>query len=280
MTKQRGLNRGVRAVLNGLEKNSIRKIPLKYIKPNPFQPRKHFDKKEINDLMESIKEKGVIQPIIVREKNKYYEIIAGERRFRASKLAKLTEIPAIVKNISDEEMLEIAIIENVQREDLNPVDEAMGYRELSEKFKLTHEQIAKKVGKSRAHITNIMRILDLETKIKNLIIENKISLGHAKVLLSIKDKHRRISLAEHIAQAGISVRDLEKIIKTTKSTPRVHKKKKEDTHIKYIIEELSQILNRKIEIKYKKGKGKISLEFYNNDDFNNLLKILGLKNID
>ncbi len=278
---RKALGRGLESLISGMDQREIRNVPLKDIKPNPFQPRKVFDSEDIKELADSIKVNGIIQPVIVRRKDDKFELIAGERRLRAAHIAGLKEIPVVVKNIADDQMLEIAIIENVQRQNLNPIDEAAGYKDLADKFKYTHEEIGKRVGKSRAHISNMMRILDLESKIRTMIQAGSISLGHAKVLLSVNDKHRRMQLAEHIEKHGVSVRELEKLI----SSPAVHvsagkKKKRANTHLESISNTLTEKYNRKVEIKYRNGKGKILMDFYSKEDFEELLKSLGIKKID
>ncbi len=275
------LGRGLESLISGIEQREIRNIPLNKIMQNPFQPRKTFPEKELKDLANSIKENGIIQPIIVRRKGKNYELIAGERRLRASKLAGLKEIPVIIKDIDDEKMLQIAIVENIQREDLNAIDEANGYGTLIDRFKLKHEQIGVLVGKSRSHISNMLRILELESMIKKYIVQGQLSLGHAKVLLSIKNKTQREQLAQDIVKKGLSVRELEGIAKKgIKSKLVLAKKKSKAGNIVNIEELLTRKLNRQTIVKYKKGKGKIILSFYNNNDFNDLIKILGIKHID
>jgi len=275
------LGRGLESLISGIEQSQIRNVPLSQIKPNPYQPRKQFTEEELKELSQSIKENGIIQPIIVRKAGENFEIIAGERRFRASQMLQLKDIPAVVKTANDLAMLEYAIIENVQRENLNPIDEAGGYKELQEKFHLTHEQIGNKVGKSRSHITNIIRLLELEMHIRNLISQKKLSMGHAKILLSIKDKSRRIYLADYAVKNEISVRELETM---TGKAPEIKQQKKtkakREMHVEKIVEKLCEKMNRKVDMKYKKGKGKIILDFYSDDDLHNLLEKLGLKNID
>jgi len=275
------LGRGLESLISGIEQSQIRNVPLSQIKPNPYQPRKQFTEEELKELSQSIKENGIIQPIIVRKAGENFEIIAGERRYRASQMLHLKDIPAVVKTANDLAMLEYAIIENVQRENLNPIDEAGGYKELQEKFHLTHEQIGDKVGKSRSHITNIIRLLELEMHIRNLISQKKLSMGHAKILLSIKDKSRRIYLADYAVKNEISVRELETM---TGKAPEIKQQKKakakREMHVERIVEKLCEKMNRKVDVKYKKGKGKVILDFYSDDDFHNLLEKLGLKNID
>ncbi len=277
---KKALGRGLESIIAGTEQREVRNIPISNIKPNPFQPRKIFKDEELKDLADSIKENGVLQPITVRRVGEHYEIVTGERRYRACKLLGFKDIPAIVKDISNDKMVEWALIENVQREDLNVVEEAEAYRDLVEKFNLTHEDISKKVGKSRAHITNILRVLELEDNIKDLLKENKISFGHAKVLLYIKEQLRRKHLAERVFKEDLSVRDLEKLLSSGEEKHLKTHEKKKSVHLKDLENKLSEKLSRKVVVKYKKGKGSISLEFYNDEDFKKLLNFLGLKNFD
>jgi ParB family chromosome partitioning protein len=279
---KKALGRGLESLISGTEQREIRQVPLKAIKPNPFQPRKNFTEEDLFDLTESIKINGVLQPITVRRKNDFFEIVAGERRFRASIAAGLKDIPAVIKEVPDEKMLEFALVENIQRENLNPIDEALGYKDLYEKFKLTHETISERIGKSRSHITNMLRILELETHIRKMISDNLISIGHAKVLLSIKDKNKRIIIAQKIAKENLSVRDVERLLSGNAKPLPVKEKKAEhkSSHIRSLENKISEHFSRKAEIKYKKGKGSISLEFYNEDDFRALLEKFGLKNLD
>lgn len=277
---RKALGRGLESLISGMDQREIRNVALKDIKPNPFQPRKTFEKEDLQELADSIKVNGIIQPVIVRRKDDKFELIAGERRFRAAQIAGLKDIPVVVKHIPDEQMLEIAIIENVQRKNLNPIDEAAGYKELADKFKYTHEEIGRRVGKSRAHISNMMRILELESKIRTMIQAGSVSLGHAKVLLSISDRNRRMNLAEYIEKHGISVRELENMASSKEIQHTARKKKKSNPHIDNIANILTEKFDRKIEIKYRNGKGKLLMEFYSKDDFEELLKKLGIKNID
>jgi len=279
---KKALGRGLESLISGTEQREIRQIQLKLIKQNPFQPRKHFTEEDLSDMTESIKANGVLHPITVRRKNDFFEIVAGERRYRASIFAGLKDIPAIIKEVTDEKMLEFSLIENIQRKDLNPIDEAFGYRDLAEKFKMTHETISKRIGKSRSYITNMLRILELETHIRKMISENILSMGHAKVLLSIKDKNKRIIVAQKIAKENLSVRNVENLLSGTIIKSRIKEKIQEhkSTHLKSIENKLSEHFSRKAEIKYKKGKGRISLDFYSDDDLMTLLEKFGLKNLD
>ncbi len=272
---RKALGRGLESLISGAGQREVRNIPLNKITPNPYQPRHSFKEAELAELSESIKENGIIQPIIVRRKENKYELIAGERRLRASQMAGLKEIPAIVKEINDEQMLQIAIVENVQREDLNPIDEARGYQMLIDNFKMKHNQVAQMVGKSRSHISNMMRILELSAKIQQYIEKGLISFGHAKVLLSLNNQ-KRMQYAEMIVSRGLSVRELEMASKQK----AMEKKKKKTNKFAYIEDNLSKALNRKAELRYSKGKGKIMLSFYSDDDLNELLNILGVKSLD
>lgn len=279
---KKALGRGLESLISGTEQREIRSIQLRQIKPNPFQPRKSFTEEDLSELTESIRANGVLQPITVRRKNDFFEIVAGERRYRASLAAGLKEVPAVIKEVPDEKMLEFALVENIQRENLNPIDEAMGYKELSEKFRLTHETISERMGKSRSHISNMLRILELETHIRKMISDNVLSFGHAKVLLSVKDKNRRIILAQRAAKDGLSVRELEAML-SAKSEPVRTKERRTDhktSYIKSLETKLSEHLSRKTEIIYKKGKGRVAIDFYSDDDFKVLLEKLGIKNFD
>ncbi|MGE3062173.1 MAG: ParB/RepB/Spo0J family partition protein [bacterium] len=279
---KKALGRGLESLISGTEQREIRQISIKQVKPNPFQPRKTFVEEDLSELTESIRANGVLQPITVRRKNDFFEIVAGERRFRASVSAGLKEIPAVIKEIPDEKMLEFALVENIQRENLNALDEAMGYRDLSDKFHLTHEVISERMGKSRSHISNMLRILELETHIRKMISENTLSFGHAKVLLSIKDKNRRLLIAQKIVREKLSVRDVENLLSSKQKSLPVKEKRVDhkSSHIKNLENRISEQFSRKAEISYKKGKGKVSLEFYSDDDFKVLLEKLGLKNFD
>jgi len=207
------LGRGLEAILSVDTKVEVQKlIPIDEIVPNPNQPRRRFSEEELKELAESIKEFGVLQPIIIREKDGKYEIVAGERRWRAAKMAGLNRIPAVVKEVSDEEMMILSLVENLQREDLNPVERARAIRILKEEMGLTDEEISRYLGKSRSAITNILRILNLPLEVLNMLAEGKISEGHARVLLRLKDKEEIVNWARRIVEENLSVRDLENLI--------------------------------------------------------------------
>lgn len=255
----------------------IQFIPIDQIIPNPEQPRKSINDEELNELADSIKEKGILQPILVTPKNGTYLIVAGERRYLAAKKANLLKIPSIVKQFDEEEILEIALIENIQRKDLNPIDEAFAISQIIEKCSLTHEQVAKKLGKSRVYVTNVTRILKLPTIVKTKIIENKLSRGHALPLLQLENEEDIINLADKIEKEGLSVREVEKIVKDYAdgkiTKEKISKKKKDqDPFIKDIEEKLTYKFNTKVSLQGDLEKGKIVIEYYSKDQLESLLK--------
>lgn len=287
MTKKtnskKALGRGLEALIPlGIEKEifsdlregRINEIDIELIKPNAFQPRKIFDKTEIESLTESVKRNGVLQPILVRKIGENFEIIAGERRWRASKGAKLKTVPAIVLDLDEERRFEIALVENIQRTDLSPIEEALAYETLIDKYGITQQELGKRVGKSRTYITNSLRLLTLETNTKNALIDKEITVGHAKVLASLPlTKQKRLTTL--IKTNGMSVRDLESLIRNEKK----HKEKKEDytrTLEKYVEVEqaLSEHYGTKVSIKDASKRGFITLEFYDEDDFNRIYELL------
>ena len=284
----KGLGRGLNALFEDVaeDKTSVKTlvkdeevpqgtiVSLKIIdvEPNPDQPRRTFDKDALEALSESIKNHGVVSPILVQKGKKgMYTIIAGERRWRASKLAGLKEIPCIVKDYSKAEIMEVALIENLQREDLNPIEEAEGYKSLMDAFNLTQEQISERVGKSRSAVANALRLNNLCDEIKALVIEKKLSQGHARTLLPVTDIKLQTEIAEKIIKEDLSVRQTEKIVSDLLN----HKPKKDESKklpsYKNVEKQLSDIFKTKVKISSGKNKGKIEFEFYNNDDFERLL---------
>ena len=242
------------------------------LRPNPYQPRKNFDINALQELSESIKTHGVFQPIIIKPSVKGYEIIAGERRVRASKMAGLSKIPAIIRQLTDDQMMEIALLENLQRENLNALEEALAYKSLIEKLNITQEELSKKVGKSRSHITNILGILRLPDEVKQMIIENKLSMGHAKTLSKMENKDEIISLANKIIEEKLPVHDIEEMTKqNVKINPKI--KKEKTNEYKYLEEIITEKLDTKVKIKDKK----IEISFANNADLNRILEILDIK---
>lgn len=276
---KKALGKGLGALLENDDNNElIKEININQIEPNTDQPRKNFDDKKIEKLSESIKKHGVIQPIVVKlMENDFYQIIAGERRWRASRKAGVKKIPAIVKDYSKNEILEIALIENIQREDLNPIEESQAYKRLIEEYSLTQEDISKRVGKSRSAIANSLRLLNLDESVKNYLIEGKLSIGHARSLLAVENKEYQLEIADRIINEKLTVRETEKLIKKI-SRNNVQKKKKNNNNYsqeyKHIEEDLSERLGTKVNIKNKKNKGIIEIEYYSIEDMDRILKIL------
>lgn len=282
-TKKRGLGKGLAALLpeepimdllnEEVDEESIVHVNLNEIEPNEEQPRKQFEKESLNELKESIEQFGVIQPIIVRKKEDKYEIIAGERRWRAAKEAKLEEIPCIIKEIDDKEAMKLALIENIQREDLNPIEEALAYKSLMENYKLTQEDLAKAIGKSRSYIGNTVRLLNLDEEIIENIAEGKLSSSHGRALLAIPNKKERLKTADEIINNKMNVRETEKIAKKSKEQKSKAMPTK-DPFIVDIEEKLMSSLGTKVNLIPKKNGGKIEIEFYNDEDLERIIEIL------
>lgn len=261
-------------VINKTKKSDIVEIPLTEVRSNPYQPRKEFDEQSLTELADSIKEHGIIQPIIVKKSIKGYEIVAGERRTRASKMAGKETIPAIIKEYSDQEMMEIALLENIQRENLNPIDEATAFSKIIESTGLTQEAIAKKFGKSRSYITNLLGLLKLPDKTKNYVTENKISMGHARVLSKISDEDKVNELANKIIEDDLSVRDTEKLASSA-DISKTNKINRTSTYsAKHTIYE--GVLREKIGTKVKISSHKIEIPFDSDNDLDRILEILGI----
>ena len=261
-------------IVNDTPKEEIVNVKLDELRSNPYQPRKTFDEGALKELASSIKEHGVFQPIIVKRSIKGYEIIAGERRVKASIMAGLKEIPAIIRDFNDTQMMEIALLENLQREDLNAIEEATAYKKLQETLSLTQEELAHRLGKSRSHITNMIGLLTLSEDIQQEIIENKISMGHARVLSKMSDKAQQQELVDKIINDGISVRQLEELTQTPKiikANPQ--KRVKQENPYHYLEEELSEKLGTKVVIK----KNKIIINFVNENDLNRLLDYMNIE---
>ena len=253
-------------------KEEIVEIDISELRPNPYQPRKEFDPEKLTELAVSIKEHGIIQPIIVKKSVKGYEIIAGERGYRASKLAGLDKVPAIVRPFTDEQMAEISLLENIQRENLNPIEEALAYKQLLEKSHMTHENLSTKVGKSRSYITNVIGLLRLPSEVQELVSKGKISMGHARALSKLESDEEIIRLAHKIDEENITVRDVEDI--SSKEEKKVKITKKVDNNdYKYVEDLLRDKLDTKIKIKDKK----IEISFTNVADLNRILEILNVK---
>ncbi|CAH1230420.1 MULTISPECIES: ParB/RepB/Spo0J family partition protein [Paenibacillus] len=285
MTKglSKGLGKGLDALITSLhidESDKVIQIPLAQLRANPYQPRKHFNEDSIKELSESIKEHGVIQPIIVRKVLKGYEIIAGERRFRASQVAGTPTIPAVERILSDQQVMEIALIENVQREDLNALEIAFAYQGIIDQFSLTQEELSAKVGKSRSHIANFLRLLSLPESIKQYVSRGTLSMGHARAIVGVKDDKIKKELAESTISKQWSVRELEEAIKMLEEPPgpekekAKQKEKNRDPYINQAEEQLRDIYRTSVKIKSQQDKGKIELLYYSKDDLNRLLELL------
>ncbi len=263
-------------IITETPKEQIIKVPLNELRSNPYQPRQVFDQTALEELAASIKEHGVFQPIIIKKSIKGYEIIAGERRVKASKIAGLTEIPAIVREFTDNEMMEIALLENLQRENLNSIEEATAYKQLLNNLGLTQEQLAERLGKSRSHITNMIGLLTLPQKTQDLISNKQISMGHARVLSKLEDENQINTLANKIITEGLSVRQLEEITSSSDKFERKNKivrtKQEKNHEYDYLEDELSEKLGTKVKVK----NTKLEISFANSNDLNRILEIMNL----
>ena len=254
-------------------------VKLSLVEPNREQPRKHFDEDGLLELAESIKQYGILQPLLVQEKSGYYEIIAGERRWRAAKLAGLKEIPVIVRNLTEQQIVEISLIENIQREDLNPIEEAQAFRRLMEEFHMKQDEIADRVSKSRTAVTNSMRLLKLSKQVQQMVIDEMISTGHARCLISIEDPELQHQLALRIFDEKLSVRETEKLVRKLLQENNAPQKKINDPVLSAIYADLADQMNRifgtKVEIHQRNDqKGKIEIEYYSQDELNRLIELI------
>lgn len=282
MASQKGLGKGLGALLGDFselppEESAYKLLPLHRVEPNPGQPRQDFDEEELNALADSIRVHGILQPLTVRETGDgYYQIIAGERRWRAARLAQLSEVPAIVVEADDKKAMELALIENLQRQDLNSVEEALGYQTLIEEYGLTQEEAASRVGKSRPAVANSLRLLSLGEKVLDMLREGTLSAGHAKAILMVKSEKKQLEAAQKIANLGLSVRQAELLCKNMSREPEPVKEEpvlKVD-YVKECEKNLSRHLGRGVRIVNGKRKGRFELEFYGQDDLQNLLDAL------
>lgn len=292
----RGLGKGLDSLIpNAVGEAKVKKEPVKetvtekkepetlvkitMVEPNRKQPRKNFDEDALQELSDSIKQFGLLQPILVQDRKDHYEIIAGERRWRAAKLAGLKEIPVIIRDYSDQEIMEISLIENIQREDLNPIEEAQAYKRLLTEFHLKQDEVAERVSKSRAAVTNSIRLLKLSDEVQQMVIDDMISTGHARTLLAVEDKDEQYNLAQRIFDEKLSVRDVEKLVKNLHKPEKAPKKTENKTmEVIYqdIEEKLKQKLSTKVVVTSKgEGAGKIEIEFYNNEDLDRILDMIG-----
>ena len=252
-------------------------VKISMVEPNQNQPRKQFDEDALLELTESVKQYGILQPLLVSEKKDYYEIIAGERRWRAAKLAGLKEVPVIVKEFSEQELVEISLIENIQREDLNAVEEAMAYKRLMDEFHLKQDEIADRVGKSRTAVTNSMRLLKLSAKVQQMLIDEMITAGHARAILAVSDMEKQESLAMRVFDEKLSVRETEKLVKAVLAPPKekkLHSYSAEDAAYENLEEKMKSIMGTKVLIPRKKNdKGKIEIEYYSRDELERIIDL-------
>ncbi len=254
-------------------------VKITMVEPNRKQPRKNFDEDSLQELSESIKQFGLLQPILVQDRKDHYEIIAGERRWRAAKIAGLKEVPVIIRDYTDQEIVEVSLIENIQREDLNPIEEAQAYKRLLTEFNLKQDEVAERVSKSRTAVTNSIRLLKLSDEVQQMVIDDMISTGHARALLAVEDKDEQYNLAQKIFEEKLSVREIEKLVKNLHKPEKAPKKTENrtmDAIYEDIQEKLKQKLSTKVTVTSKgEGAGKIEIEFYNNEDLDRLLEMIG-----
>jgi ParB family chromosome partitioning protein len=276
--ERKALGKGLSALIPPAEEGKTKKIvflALNQIRPNPLQPREDFDQESMEELIQSIKEKGIIQPILVRPKGETYELIAGERRLRAANILQIPEVPAIVKDVDDRDSLEIALIENIQRKELNPIEEARAYQYLIDKFNLTQEEVSQVLGKARVSITNILRLLKLPLEIQEEIKAGRISFAHGRALLEIGDINLQRKILQDIISKSLSVRELENVIRSKR--PRVSssqnriKTSGREPYIAFMEEELQQVLATKVRIVKKKKRGTIHIEFYSDEELERII---------
>lgn len=285
MSKKFALGKGLGALIPeesiNEQKESKLLVPLNKIKSNSNQPRKKFDNDKIVELAESIKHHGIIQPLILKKIEDEYIIVAGERRWRAAKSLGLEEVPAIIMDLSDKQVLEISLIENIQRQDLNPIEEAMAYKKLLSDFELTQEELSKKIGKSRTAITNSIRLTNLDERVQTYLIEGVISEGHGRALLAISDGDIQYELSQRIIDEKLSVREIERIVKNIlsdkdKSKDRSETEKELNSYYRDIKDRLQDFFGTKVNLSNKKNKGKIEIEYYSEEDLQRILDIINL----
>lgn len=287
MSKKYGLGKGLGALIPNeiVDKDIIDKkeenlsdklIPLNKIINNFEQPRKFFDNENIAELAESIKIYGILQPLLLKKDKDKYIVIAGERRWRAAKMLNLKEVPAKIMDLNDKEVLEISLIENIQRQDLNPIEEALAYRRLIDEFNLTQKELSERIGKSRVAITNTMRLINLDERVQQYLIESVISEGHGRVLLSVENKDLQYELAQKIIDEKLSVRELEKLIKLMFKDKKEKKEVKINPYIKDVENKLQDYFGTKVNINSKNKKGKIEIEYYSDDDLNRILELMNI----
>ena len=279
--KKSGLGRGIDAIFtdNSVEDLSVTsgavKVKLIDIEPNREQPRKQFDEGALNDLAESISQHGILQPLLVRPMNDgTYQLVAGERRWRASRIAGLTEVPVVIKDLTDSQVAELALVENLQRENLNPMETANGFKDLSDKYGYTQEEISKIIGCSRSAVANALRLLSLPAEIQDMVSDGSISSGHAKAILSVEDKEYQLQLAKLVVKEGLSVRETERLARKANASESTGKRaKKRNPYYDEVELALSEVLKRKVKVTKSSKKGSIEIEFFDDKDLKKLIKI-------
>lgn len=275
---RKALGRGIKALIPQVEESTegVQELPIGSVRPNPKQPRRHFEEAPLRELAESIREHGVLEPLIVRPVDLGYEIVVGERRWRASQLAGLATVPAVVRSLTEREAMELALVENLQREDLNPIEEAEAYRRLLDEFSLTQEEVAQRVGKDRTTIANRLRLLGLTGLARKALESGQISAGHAKALLSVADEALRDALTKRIIDEGLSVRQVEELAKKEQPKRRVKPKPVEeyDPHWAALEDEFRRVLGTKVNVVHKGSRGRIEIEFYGEEDIERILNVL------
>jgi len=274
VTKRKALGKGLGALIQGIERGEGNYIhlPIEDIGPSRFQPRRRFDDEKIRELADSIKENGIIEPLLVRRRGGDYELIAGERRLRAARLAGLKDVPVLVMDLSDEGAQEVALVENIQREELNPLEEAEAFKALMDGFGLSQEEIARKVGKDRATVANFLRVLKLPPDIKEELVKGSITMGHAKAILSLEGNALQREVAKRVVKKGLSVRETERLIERYKKDKKTTRGKA--SRVGPLEDELRRIFGTKVSIKEKNGKGRIEIEFYSLEELDRLLEVM------
>lgn len=274
---KKGLGKGLGALISSAdttESTGVREMKINEIEPNAGQPRKYFNDEKLSQLAESIKLHGIVQPLIVKKEDDTYKIVAGERRWRAARLAGLETVPVIIKDLSSKQVMEIALIENIQREDLNPIEEAEAYERLIDEFGMTQEDIATAVGRSRPAIANAVRLLTLQDKLKNLVINGELSSGHARALLSIEDKALQLKASEEILSKDLNVREAEKLVKKVLSNKQKKAPRKLDEEYLAIEDKFREILGTKVKIIRNNKSGKIMIEYYSVDELERIVELI------
>ncbi|WP_273365709.1 ParB/RepB/Spo0J family partition protein [Alicyclobacillus herbarius] len=277
---QKGLGKGLGALFPELdvsEQDQVFTVSVQELRPNPYQPRRVFDEQKLDELAQSIREHGIIQPLIVRRSSvRGYDIVAGERRFRAAQMAGLVKVPAVIREFTDVQLMEIAVIENLQREDLNAIEISEAYANLIEKCHLTQEQLAKRVGQSRSHVANMLRLLQLPEEVRDLVSRGTLTMGHARALLAVTDAKRQIELARRVAEEDLSVRSLEKLVYRPETVSRETNKKPLPSHYKRYEEQFRVRLGTSVRIRPGKKRGKIEIDYFSDEDLERILNLVSV----